>query len=345
MKIIIASTIIPFIEGGGTFIVDWLEKKLNEYGHQVDVVKIPFSSYYADMLIQMTALRLYHLEDNCDRLICIRMPSYLLKHPDKYLWFIHHYREVYDLWDSEKSYLPKIQETIAIREYIMRADNLAFSEAKCIYTNSNIVSRRLRYYNNIIAEPLFPPILNPENFYCDKYGDFIYYSSRINSIKRQLLAVQAMRYTKTDVKLLITGKSEDINYIEEINNYIKNNSLEKKVTIINEWISENEKSKYFSQCLAALYIPFDEDSYGYPSLEAHHSRKAVITCVDSGGTDELIINDENGWLVTPDPKNIAKYLDKLYIDRKLAEQMGNRGQERINELGITWDNVINKFTK
>ena len=36
MKVLLASTIVPFIEGGGTFIVDWLAEKLQEYGHQVD---------------------------------------------------------------------------------------------------------------------------------------------------------------------------------------------------------------------------------------------------------------------------------------------------------------------
>ena len=345
MKIIIASTIVPFIEGGGTFIVDWLEQKLREYGHQVDVVKIPFSSYYIDLLSQIMALRLYHLEDACDRLICIRMPSYLLKHPEKYLWFIHHYREMYDLWDSEKAYLPKNSETKAIREYLIRADNIAFSESKQIYTNSLIVSRRLKDFNNITSEPLYPPILNPKQFFCNKYGDFIYYSSRINQIKRQLLAVEAMKYTKTDVKLLISGKSESPQYIEEIFNYIKKHSLKNKIKVLDAWITEEQKATFFSECLAALYIPYDEDSYGYPSLEAHHSRKAVITCTDSGGTDELIIHNKNGWLVEPEPDKLAEYFDQLYLNKQLAERMGVDGAERIVELGITWDNVIGKFTQ
>ena len=345
MKIIIASTIVPFIEGGGTFIVDWLEQKLKEYGHQVEIFKLPYSSHYRQMLSQMVGLRLYHLEDACDRLICIRMPSYLIKHSNKYLWFIHHYREVYDLWETELDFLPKDAEALAIREYIMRADDLAFSEAKKIYTNSKIISKRLFDFNGIDSTPVYPPLLYPEQFYCDGYEDYIYYTSRICTPKRQLLAVQAMKYTKTDVKLLITGKSDNPNYIEEIYKYIRNDSLEKKVTILDKWITEEQKATYFAKCLAALYIPFDEDSYGYPSLEAHHSHKAVISCTDSGGTDEIIINDENGWLLEPDPKIIAESFDKLYLDKQLAEKMGNRGTERLDELGISWDNVIRRFTE
>jgi hypothetical protein len=41
MKIVIASSIVPFY-GGGSFIVDWLEQKLLEYGHQVERFCLPF---------------------------------------------------------------------------------------------------------------------------------------------------------------------------------------------------------------------------------------------------------------------------------------------------------------
>jgi len=346
MKIIIASTIVPFIEGGASLMVNWLEQKLLEYGHNVDVVNIPFSSDYRKILSQITALRLYHFEDACDRLICIRMPSYFIKHPNKYLWFIHHYREVYDLWNTELGYSPQYVDAASIREYIIRADTIAFSEAKKIYTNSKNVSKRLINYNNIDSEPLFPPVLKPEQFFCDSYGDYIYYSSRICYPKRQLLAVQAMKYTKSDVKLLITGKPDTpTGYIDEIKKYIQSNFLRNKVTILDKWITEDQKVEYFAKCLAALYIPYDEDSYGYASLEAHHSKKAVITCTDSGGTEELILNGKNGLILEPDPKILAESFDKLYIDRQLAEKMGNYGFNRVTELGITWDNVIKSFTK
>ena len=154
MKIVIASTIAPFINGGSIFIVDWLEQKLNEYGYQTDVIKIPFTHDYRTVMSQMLGLRLFHLEDTCDRLIAIRTPSYLLKHPDKYLWFIHHYREMYDLWGTEYEQFPRNNEVMAIREYVKRADDQAFHEAKRIYTNSKVISQRLLKYNQIEAKPV-----------------------------------------------------------------------------------------------------------------------------------------------------------------------------------------------
>lgn len=345
MKIIIASTIVPFINGGGTFIVDWLEQKLNEYGHQAQAVRIPHSYNYNDLLAQNIGLRMFHLEEACDRLITIRMPAYLLKHPDKYLWFIHHYREFYDLWDTEYNTLPKNNRTIAIREYMKRADDLAFREAKKIYTNSQVVSNRLTQYSQMPSEVVYPPLLNDSQFFCNSYGDYIYYSSRICNHKRQWLAVEAMKYTKTPVRLVITGKTESENDKKKIWNTINNYDLQNKVTIVDEWISEEEKVRYLSDCLAAIYIPYDEDSYGYPSLEAHHSNKAVISCKDSGGTDELIIDGYNGYITEPMPQALAEVFDRLYENRKLAEDMGNNGKQRISDLNISWDYVIRRFTE
>ena len=345
MKIIVASTIVPFIEGGGTFIVDWLDRKLKEYGHQVETVKIPFSSHYQMMIPQMMGLRLYHLEDACDRLIAIRMPSYLLKHPDKHLWFIHHCREIYDLWNTPLDGMPKDPEALAIREYIKRADEVAFGEARRIHTNSAVVSRRLLEFNGVHSVPLYPPVLKPEIFRCDDYGDFLYYPSRICRPKRQLLAVQAMKHTRSGVRLVLSGKSEQASYLQEIQEEILENHLETKVTLVDDWIPEEDKVDYLARCLAVVYIPFDEDSYGYPSLEAHHSGKAVVACTDGGGTDELIVDGVNGFLVEPEAIKLAEQFDRLFEEKALAERMGKRGIERIQEMGITWDNVVRRLTE
>src|SRR5687767_2706870 len=100
MEIVLASTIVPFIQGGGTFIVDWLEEMLTARGHSVFTLKIPFSSDYREMADQMIGLRLLDIRSYGERLIAIRTPSYLLRHANKTLWFIHHHRTAYDLWDT-----------------------------------------------------------------------------------------------------------------------------------------------------------------------------------------------------------------------------------------------------
>jgi len=208
MKIIITSTIIPFVEGGGTFIVDWLEAKLKEYGHQTEVFKIPFFPFYKKMIPQMLSLRLLDLSASSDKLIAIRTPSYLIKHPNKTLWFIHHHRGAYDLWGTRYQDIPNTEEGIDIRNAIIKSDNMAFKESKKIYTNSKIVSARLKKFNNIDSEVLYPPLMDAEKHSCKMYGDYIFYPSRITSHKRQHLVMEAMKYVKSNVKLILAGSPD-----------------------------------------------------------------------------------------------------------------------------------------
>jgi glycosyltransferase involved in cell wall biosynthesis len=119
--------------------------------------------------------------------------------------------------------------------------------------------------------------------------------------------------------------------------------LEDRVIFREQWISEVEKSELFSRCLAVLYFPHDEDSYGFPSLEAHAARKAVITTTDAGGTGELITNGRNGWICPPDPELIASRMDQFYDNRALARKMGEEGVKRVLELQIGWDNTVRRL--
>src|SRR5438874_12524821 len=97
MRIVIASTYVPFIKGGATKIVEDLQQELALRGFETDTVLLPFSSTWPDVAEQTVALRLFDLTESCgnriDRLITIRYPSYALRHPNKVAWFIHHHRE------------------------------------------------------------------------------------------------------------------------------------------------------------------------------------------------------------------------------------------------------------
>src|ERR1700740_3033755 len=100
MRVALFSSYLPFVNGGARFIVEWLEQKLLEYGHQVERIYLPFWDNPSTLLSQMAAYRQVEI-DRADRVICFRPPSHLLQHPNKVLWFIHHFRLFYDLWNPE----------------------------------------------------------------------------------------------------------------------------------------------------------------------------------------------------------------------------------------------------
>jgi glycosyltransferase involved in cell wall biosynthesis len=345
MKIIIATSNVPFVRGGAHLMADWLGQTLRAQGHQVEILELPFSSRWENLLEQMLAFRLIDLSQHGDLLIAIRPPSYLLRHPNKVLWFIHHLRGAYDLWGTRYQDLPSSPEGLRCREAIMRADNAAFAEARKIYCNSQVVAGRLARFNRVQAEVLYPPLFQPERFRTGQTGDYLLCVSRLTHHKRQWLALEALRHTQTPVRLVMVGRSDpgEETYAMELSSLIQRYRLSDRVVLIDRWIPEEEKIRLLAECLAAVYLPLDEDSYGYASLEAHHAGKAVLTTADAGGTRELVLDGLNGMVAAPDPEAIATAMDRLYADRSMAQRMGEAGRQRIAELGISWDRVIEKL--
>jgi len=343
MKFLIVTSYVPFIRGGATLIVDWLKSKLDEAGHQSEVIRLPFVDDKDSLLEQMMSYRLMDLQDFGDCLIALRPPAYLLQHPNKRLWFIHHFRVFYDLWQSEYCPYEDNPANRSFRARLMEADQVGLLESKKIFTNSKIVSQRLQHFNEIASQVLYPPIFQPEIYRCEEYEPFIACVCRMEHHKRQHLLIEAMRYTRSDAKLLLAGSSSSDQYPGSLKLKVIQYGLGKKVEIRNRWISEEEKANIFNRCRAVAYLPFDEDSYGYPSLEAQHAGKAVLSTWDSGGVPELIVNGKNGRLVDANPQALAAAIDEFIEDLPFAERLGSEGPKRIQELDINWKHVIDSF--
>jgi len=343
-KILILNSQVPFIYGGAEYLAEKLQKKICEYGHMAEIVKIPFKWYPLERIPeQILACRLLDLtqasSEDIDILIGLKFPAYYVKHPNKILWLFHQFRQVYDLWGTTYQDIPSTPEGLRIRDIIIQSDNTYLRESKKIYTNSKVVAKRLKNFNNIDATPLYPPLDDADKFYCDEFENYIFYPSRVNTIKRQALAIESMKYVKTDIKLIIAGKADNNNYINYLQTLIKKNDLQKRVSLIGE-ISQEKKISLFANALSCLYIPYDEDSYGFPTLESFYSRKPVITCSDSGGIWEIAENGINGYIVPPEPEAIANAMDELCANKDKAKKMGAAGYEKLLSLDINWDNVI-----
>lgn len=344
MKIALVSSVVPLVNGGARFIVEWLEHHLKESGHQVERFYLPFIDRPQDLLQQIAAYRMIDLSQSADRIICFRPPAYVLPHPNKVLWFIHHIRVFYDLWDSAYRPVPNDEKGKALRQALFDIDTKTISEAKHVFTNSKIVRDRLSKFNGIMSKPLYPPLFMPERFFTAGYGDSIVSVCRLEPHKRQHLMVEAMRHVKSGVKLHILGRSSNSAYTRQMQEMISEYDLGDRVLLEDRWITEEEKTELLSTCLASAYLPLDEDSYGYPSLEAAHSCKAVITTHDSGGVLELVQHQRNGLVVASNPKAIADGFDRLFRERSKTQAMGTENLERIKELKIDWRNVIEAMT-
>jgi glycosyltransferase involved in cell wall biosynthesis len=343
LKIIIASSFVPFIYGGARFIVEWLQTKLQEHGHQVERFYLPYLEQPDEMLSQILAYRLMDLSESCDRLICFRPPAYVLQHPHKIIWFIHHFRIFYDLWDTQYCHLPHTPKNMALRKALHHIDTTTIAEARRVFTNSQVVADRLRRFNGIDATTLYPPLLNPDDYRNAGYGDEILAVSRMEPHKRQHLLVEAMRHVKTDVRLRLCGASSNRSYPQELRHVISRHAL-RNVVLEDRWVSQSEKLELIGRALAMAYIPTDEDSYGYPSLEGAHAEKPTLTTSDAGGVLEFV-QDGSGLIVPPNPVALAEAMDQLYSDRVRTKQMGLAANHRISDLKIDWPTVVAALTQ
>ena len=343
MKIALCSSFVPFVRGGSRNIVEWLQAELVTAGHRVERIYLPQVDVPDLLLPQMAAYRWVDLASAADRIICFRPPAHAIPHPHKILWFIHHVRVFYDLWDTPYRIFPDDDKHRNVRDILHRADSSAILEAKHVFTNSSTVKKRLQRFNQIDSEVLYPPIFQPERFRCVDFNDEIVYICRVEHHKRQHLLLDAMRHTRTPVRLRICGISASDKYAKELQSVASSAKLHGRVSFDNRWISEDEKAEILAHCLAAAYLPIDEDSYGYPTLEASHASKPILTTTDAGGVLEFVIDGHNGRVCLPDPRALAEGMDQLYQDRERTRQMGSNAAQRIVDMKISWQHVLERL--
>lgn len=344
MRLAVVNTQVPFVRGGAEQLAGWLVDNLREHGHNADLVNLPYRWHPAQKLLEHALVaRLTRIAD-VDRVIGFKFPSYYVPHDNKVLWVLHQFRAAYDLWGTEFQVLGDTTEAPYLRRAIVEADNQLLREVRRVYVISQTTGRRMHKFNGIEPTVLYPPLGDDRAYYSEDPGDYVFFPSRINPIKRQYLAVEAMRYVTSDVRLVIAGGADIRGTdLETVSNRIAELKLHGRVELLPGWLPEQRKLELLARCLGVLFIPFDED-YGYVTLEGFLASKPVITCSDSGGPLELVEDGVSGWVADPDPRSIAEAIDRLAADRSRAVRMGRNGPERIRDLGINWDHVVEELT-
>ncbi|MFD0676216.1 MULTISPECIES: glycosyltransferase family 4 protein [unclassified Paenibacillus] len=345
MKIALTSVQIPFIKGGAEYLAENLRIELIKRGHEADIITMPFKWYPASCLVDSILFsRMIDLSEvngqAIDRVIGLKFPMYYVKHPNKVVWALHQHRQAYELWGTKFGDLEHMKDGVKVRDMIINADNKYLRESKAIFTISKTVSERMNKYNTINSKPLYHPPSNYEKLHCNDFGDYIFYPSRLNEIKRQHLIIEAMSFTKSNVKLLLAGTGEK-EYTKRLNTLIEKLNLHSKVKLLGN-ITEEEKINYYAGSLLVYNGPYEED-YGYVTLEGFYSSKPLLTHIDSGGPLEFVENETTGYVVEADPECLAEKIDYLFNNKHIAKSMGMNGNQLMKDLKINWDNVIERL--
>jgi glycosyltransferase involved in cell wall biosynthesis len=326
---------VPFQRGGADLLTDGLRAAIVEAGHAVDVVSLPFR-FFPESEVRR-AMDAWEGEDLTtlnltapDLVICTAFPSFYARHPRKRTWLMHQFRAGYDLVDTAGSELSKAFLAD------LRARDIAHLDAcERRFTIAGNVSRRLRAFCGVESQPVYHPPAFADRFYHAEGKPYIFAPSRIETLKRQELLLEAMAHVRSPIAAVFAGTGGQYGRLVE---RVAELGLGDRVQVLGH-VSHAELRAFYAHSLGVFFGPRDED-YGYVTLEAMLSSKPVITCTDSGGPLEFVVDGVTGSIVAPEPKAVANAIDALYADRRRAAALGRAGRERYEALGLSWERTV-----
>lgn len=341
--VLVVTSSPPFVEGGHLIIARELVSALREAGHTADLLITPQNRFGR----QAAAYAATWLTDvgqtadgrPVDRVISLRYPSYAVRHPLQVCWLNHRMREYYDLWDqfsAPLSWRARVKEGVR-RTLIHKADGwLLRHNVQRVFAQSRTIQRRLARWGGLDSDLLYPPApVRP--YRCDDYGDYLFCVSRLAPLKRHDLILRALAQPEgADIRLVIAGEGPGRDSLIKLRRQL---DLESRVELVGR-LDDSALLDHLARCRAVVFPPFDED-YGFVTMEAFTSGKAVITCRDSGGPAELVRHGENGLVTDPTAEALARGMQALMDDRALAVRCGETA--RADAARLTWPETVTKL--
>jgi glycosyltransferase involved in cell wall biosynthesis len=121
---------------------------------------------------------------------------------------------------------------------------------------------------------------------------------------------------------------------------ISRNHLEDVVIMSNDFIPDSKVVNYF--CAADLVVqPYKSATQSGVTQIAYHFNKPMII-TDVGGLAEIIPHEKAGYVVQPDPDEIASAIFRFYSENKEAVFSANASVEKAK---YSWGNMIDTIDK
>jgi glycosyltransferase involved in cell wall biosynthesis len=206
-----------------------------------------------------------------------------------------------------------------------------------LFVQSRTIQQRLAIWPELQSTILYPP--PPQRDYrCDGYGNYVFLVSRLTRLKRVDLFIEALAHPEgRDVHAVIGGDGEERAALEQL---AAARDVAKRVTFAGR-LTDAELLNHFARCRAVCFPPFEED-YGFVTAEAFASKKAVITCRDSGGPAELVRNGICGFVCEPTPQALAVALRQVINDPVMATRMGEAAFAE--SATLNWPDAVRQLT-
>ena len=340
--VLVCEAQVPFVHGGAEVHVRELTRELRARGYDAELVSVPFKWYpKEEILPHAAAWRLLDLSESngrpIDLVIASKFPTYFVRHPNKVAWLIHQYRAAYELCGTEYSDFAHTELDVGLRDTLTQLDSKMLGECRALFANARNTASRLAKFNGLVAEPLYHPPKLANRLVAGPYTEYVLSVGRLESVKRVDLIIAAMANVPSNIRLVVAGDGTQRQNAERA---AEAAGVANRVTFLGN-VEDDQLVDLYASALAVIYPPYDED-FGYVTLEAFLASKPVITCVDSGGPNEFVINEVNGFVCAPDPGEIASAVNRLVGNPAKAAALGDAGRDIA--VKITWDGVIEKLT-
>lgn len=342
MRIAVVTSSPPMAEGGHMVIARELTRALREAGHDAQILVTPqnrfgrqASAYAATWLTDVTSSEGRAI----DQVISLRYPSYAVRHPRHVCWLNHTMREYYDLWPRFSATLSPqglVKERIR-RRAIHAADKyLLTRNVTALFVQSRTIQQRLSMWPSLRSTVLYPPA--PQRPYrAEAYGPAFLFVSRLDRLKRADLVVRALATAAgAGLDVTIAGEGEERGALERLASEL---GVANRVTFPGR-LTDEQLLDRLGRCRAVLFPPFQED-FGFVTVEAFASRRAVVTCRDSGGPAELVEDGVTGIVCDASPEAIAGAMRRLADDPLLAERMGSAAHAA--GMRLTWPGTVRQL--
>jgi glycosyltransferase involved in cell wall biosynthesis len=339
MRIAVVTSSPPQTEGGHMVIARELTAALTRAGHDAALVVTPDYGFgrQARAYVDTWRTDLSHVEGRrVDQIVSLRYPSYAVRHPRHVCWLNHTMREYYDLWPRFSAQLSprgRVKER-ARRTLIHAADRyLLQHHVTALFVQSRTIQDRLKIWPSLRSSVLYPP--PPDRAYrTEGYNGDLLFVSRLTALKRADLVLRAVAHPASGgATLTIAGVGEERAALERLAAEL---GVAPRVRFAGR-LTDEQMLEALARCRAVVFPPLQED-YGFVTVEAFASRKAVITCRDSGGPAELVADGVSGLVTEPEPAPLAAAMQRLADDAALAERMGNAAHDAAATL--TWPETV-----
>ena len=340
MKILVTANKTPFIQGGAWYHKHGLVTALREAGHEVELLQLPFAGQpLSEVRLTMRHASAWDMTHpngvHIDKVISLQFPTWGIQHPNHVTWVMHQHRAVYDLFNKNEA----DKDLARLKAEITEFDNTHLANKRALYANSERVAQRLKQFNALESRVLYHPPANAKLFYFADPERYLYVPSRLETLKRQSLVLEAAALMRSSLPILFSGDGGQRDILRA---QVEKLELQDRVRFLGH-VTEAEKRALYAHSLAVVFPAQDED-YGYITLEAMLSSKAVVVCSDGGGPLEFIQHQSNGWVESPNPQALAARFDWLDANPSAVAAAGRAARADIEAAGLNWHTVVEQLT-